>query len=141
MVAPTPLPAPQREGPRPVPARALSPLPTSATALPSSGLRLPAFIAFGVGGLSAGGAVVTGLVGSFRHDDPKLECGRYCERKPETDQTLAVTTRVLAGVAAASVSAGLVLLLASPKERPSFTPSLGVNVSGTKATAKAIWRF
>ncbi len=141
MVAP-PLQQPQREVPRRVPAPALSPLPASATA-PSlqSGLRLPAFIALGVGGLSAGGAVVTGIVGSFRHDDPKLDCGKYCGRRPETDKTLAVTTRVLAGVAAASVSVGLVLLLSSPKERPSFTPSLGVNVSGTKATAKAIWRF
>lgn len=103
-------------------------------------LRLPAFIALGVGGLSAGGAVVTGIVERNRQYDPKYDCAR-CDGDRTLDQKLALATKILAGVAAVGVSTGLVLLLTAPKEKPSFTPSLGVNVSGSKATAKATWKF
>jgi hypothetical protein len=106
---------------------------------PASPLRLPAFLALGVGGLTASGAVVAG-VASSTHSEAKLDCGSHCGAP--TDRTLSTTSKILTGVAAASVGVGLVLLLTAPhKERSSFAPSLGVGVSSTKATAKAIWTF
>jgi hypothetical protein len=107
---------------------------------PASPLRLPGFLALGVGGLTAGGAVVAGVAGSS-HADQKLDCGSHCGAP--TDRALSTTSKVLAGVAAASVGVGLVFLLTAPSraERPSFAPSLGLGVSATKATAKAVWTF
>ena len=85
--------------------------------------------------------MVTGIMGSERPYDPKRDCGEGC-RNRRTDEALEVTTKVLAGVAAVGISAGLVLLLASPRaEKPGVAPSLGLNVSTSKATAKAVWRF
>jgi hypothetical protein len=113
---------------------------------PSSSLkstwRLPAFIALGIGGLGAGGAIVTEIVGSGRHDDPKLDCGTHCGPGHDGDHSLALATKVLAGIGAAGVGTGLVLMLTSPrKEAPALTPSFKFNFSGTKVTAKAVWRF
>ena len=116
--------------------RAVPPAPRG----PASPLRLPAFLALGVGGLTASGAVVAGVASSSSHAEAKLDCGSHCGAP--TDRTLSTTSKILTGVAAASVGVGLVLLLTAPrKEGPSFTPSLGVGVSATKATAKAIWTF
>lgn len=107
---------------------------------PASPLRLPAFLALGLGGLTASGAVVAGVASSSSsHADPKLECGSHCGAP--TDRALSMTSKILTGVAAASVGVGLVLLLTPHKERPSFAPSLGVGISATKATAKATWTF
>jgi hypothetical protein len=141
-----PPPAPEPAAARPAPA-STTPSPQGVLAAPSPppslpsppklALRLPAFIALGVGGLSAGGAVVTGIMGSERPYDPKVDCAQ-CTHHP----ALATTTAVLTGVAAAGVSAGIVLFLAGPRtERPSFTPTIGVSLSSSKASAKAVWTF
>jgi hypothetical protein len=105
-------------------------------------LRLPAFIALGVGGLSAGGALVTGVAASAGRDhyDPKRDCGSRCESV--ADRNLTLTTKILAGVAAAGVGTGVVLLLTAPRtERPTLSPSLGIGVSTQKAVARATWQF
>ncbi len=114
----------------------------AAPPVPKRTWQLPAVIALGIGGLGAGGAVVTEIVGSGRHDDPKLDCGTHCGTSHD-EHSLALATKVLAGIGAAGVGAGLVLLLTSPKkeESPTLTPSIKFNFSGSKVTAKAVWRF
>lgn len=115
------------------------PVPAALQGRPS--LRLPAFIALGIGGLSAGGAVVTGIMERGRQYDPKYDCAG-CDGDRAMDNKLALATKVLAGVATVGVSTGLILLLTAPqREKPSFKPSLGVSVSGSKASAKATWNF
>lgn len=130
----------QQGGPRRNSSTVLSPHDAQSAPQTTPSLRLPAFIVLGVGGLSAGGAVVTGIVERNRQYDPKYDCAR-CDGDRALDQKLSLATKVLAGVAALGVSTGLVLLLTAPKEKGTFTPSLGVNVSGSKATAKVTWKF
>lgn len=135
--------APSEQGSaRPVPPAALLP---PVSSLPSSppkpALHLPAFIA-GMGSLGTGGAFGIGGAGSGRRDDPRLDCGARCFGYRDTSDALSLTTKVLSGVAAAGVGAGLVLLLAAPrKERAGFVPSLGISLSGSKATARVTWKF
>jgi hypothetical protein len=108
-----------------------------------SPFRLPAFIAFGVGGLSASGAIATGLIANGRYNDPS-NCSTHCtDSHTLSSRTLAVTSGILAGVAAAGIGAGVVLLLTKPAhaERNRLVPALRLKLSAEKAAAGAVWRF
>lgn len=105
--------------------------------------RLPAFIAFGVGGLGASGALATGLMASGRYNDP-ANCASQCdEGRAASSRTLAITSAVLTGVAAAGIGVGVVLLLANPahSERNRLVPALRLKLSAEKAAAGAVWKF
>lgn len=105
------------------------------------GVRIPAFVALSLGGLEAGGAVVTRLVANWPSADPKLSCVAHCS---EGSRTLETTSTILAGMAVASVGTGLVLALSDPgkaRKRLAMTPVLGMSVSSHKAAASALWRF
>lgn len=105
------------------------------------GMRLPTFIAFGLGGLSAGGAVATGFV-ARRGNDPS-SCDSRCTEHGVRQKALLLTTGVLTGMAAAGVSIGITLMLKAPKNptRDAIRPRFDLGLSGEKAVAKVGWVF
>ena len=137
-------PAEPPETVRPAPLAAVRNAPNALPARPTTllGLRLPAFIAFGVGGLSTGGAVATKLaaMSSAQNSD----CGASCsDARVARSKTLSATSTVLAGVAAAGIGTGIVLWLCSPadSERGGLAPALRFRVSTQKAVAGVVWKF
>jgi hypothetical protein len=105
------------------------------------GMRLPTFIAFGLGGLSAGGAVATGFV-ARRGNDPS-SCDSTCTEHGVRQKALLLTTGVLTGMAAAGVTIGITLMLKAPKNptRDAIRPRFDLGLSGEKAVAKVGWVF
>jgi hypothetical protein len=105
------------------------------------GLRLPTFIAFGLGGLSAGGALATS-VAATRGNDPN-SCDSRCTDRGVRQKALLVTTGVLTGMAAAGVGIGITLMLKAPKDpdRDAIRPRFDLGLSGEKAVAKVGWVF
>ena len=105
------------------------------------GLRLPTFIAFGLGGLSAGGALATS-VAATRGNDPN-SCDSRCTDRGVRQKALLVTTGVLTGMAAAGVGIGITLMLKAPKNpmRDAIRPRFDLGLSGEKAVAKVGWVF
>jgi hypothetical protein len=105
------------------------------------GLQLPAFLAFGLGSLSAGGAAFTGFA-ARRGNDP-ISCDSRCTEQAATQRRLLIATGVLTGVAAAGVGVGFTLMLKAPKDlrRDAIRPRLDLGLSGKKAVAKIGWVF
>jgi hypothetical protein len=105
------------------------------------GMRLPTFIAFGLGGLSAGGAVATGFA-ARRGNDPS-SCDSRCTEHGVRQRALLLTTGVLTGMAAAGVTIGITLMLKAPKSpsRDAIRPRFDLGLSGEKAVAKVGWVF
>jgi hypothetical protein len=125
------------------PARAAEPpsRETSRTTGPSVKLQLPTFIAFGLGGISAGGAVATGYI-ARRGNDP-ASCDSRCTERAVTQKRLLLTTGVLAGMAATGVGIGITLMLKAPRNprRDAIRPRFDLGLSGEKAVAKVGWVF
>jgi hypothetical protein len=105
------------------------------------GMRLPTFIAFGLGGLSAGGAVATGFAAT-RGNDPNT-CDSRCTEHGVRQRALLLTTGVLTGMAAAGVTIGITLMFKAPKNpaRDAIRPRFDLGLSGEKAVAKVGWVF
>ena len=122
--------------PRIAPLRTFTPAPREIMVL---GMRLPTFIAFGLGGMSAGGAVATGWAAT-RGNDPTT-CDSRCTEHGVRRRALLLTTGVLTGMAAAGVTIGFTLMLNAPKKRDAIRPRFDLGVSGTKAVAKVGWVF
>ncbi len=105
------------------------------------GIRLPAFIALSVGGLGAGGAVVTRIASNWPSTDLKGSCNGHCTDGAHTLQT---TSTILTGIAVAAAGTGVVLALSNPGHAPKHLaslPVLGMSVSASKAAASASWTF
>lgn len=105
------------------------------------GIRLPAFIALSVGGLGAGGAVVTRIAGNWPSADLKGGCSGHCNDGAHALQT---TSTILTGIAVAAAGTGVVLALSNPgqtRKRLASLPVLGMSVSPSKAAASASWTF
>lgn len=124
-------------------ARAATPLPSSTPRAPASRvkLRLPTFLAFGIGSLSAGGAVAAGAAAK-RSNDP-THCDSRCTERTVTQRRLLVATGVLTGMAAAGLGIGITLMLKAPKDpkREAIRPRLDLGLSSQKAVAKVGWVF
>jgi hypothetical protein len=105
------------------------------------GMRLPTFIAFGLSGLSVGGAVATGYAAT-RGNDPNT-CDSRCTEHGVRQRALLLTTGVLTGMAAAGVSIGLTLMFKAPKKpsRDAIYPRFDLGLTGQKAVAKVGWVF
>jgi hypothetical protein len=105
------------------------------------GVRLPTFIAFGLGGLSAGGALATSYAAT-RGNDPTT-CDSRCTERHVRQKALLVTTGVLTGMAAAGVGIGITLMVKAPKNpaRDAIRPRFDLGLSGQKAVAKVGWVF
>lgn len=130
---------PELAGPS-VPAPAALPAPSAAAQSSALlGVHLPEFIAFGLGGLGAGGAVVTRLAATAPYVDPKLSCNGRCA---DGSHRLGMTSTLLAGLAVGAVGTGVVLVLSEPaRERKPLAPVLKMSVSPSKAAASASWTF
>jgi hypothetical protein len=134
---------PRIDAPLPEPARHLPPASPANTPAsvngPTLGLRLPTFIAFGLGGLGAGGAVVARLAATTPYTDPKLGCNGRCA---DGSHTLGMTSTILAGLAVGALGTGVVLALSEPaREKKPLAPVLKMSVSPSKAAASASWAF
>lgn len=105
------------------------------------GMRLPTFIAFGLSGISAGGAVATGIAAT-RGNDPNT-CDSRCTEHGVRQRALLLTTGVLTGLAAAGLTVGFTFMLKAPSNptRDAIRPRLDFGVSDTKAVAKIGWVF
>jgi hypothetical protein len=105
------------------------------------GMRLPTFIAFGLSGLSVGGAVATGYAAT-RGNDPST-CDSRCTEHGVKRRALLLTTGVLTGMAAAGVTIGVTLMFKAPKKpsRHAISPRFDLGLSGQKAVAKVGWVF
>ncbi|HXK20209.1 MAG TPA: hypothetical protein VNG33_20495, partial [Polyangiaceae bacterium] len=126
----------------PAPAAATEPAPSSAQAEPN---RMPAFIALGVGGVLAGGAVVTGLIANSKYDDAKKSCSPGCtDSQLAGSRTFAVTSTVLTGGAVVGVGVGVALLLLTRSDGDSVgrtAPRFDVALGPQAAAASAAWSF
>jgi tetratricopeptide (TPR) repeat protein len=113
---------------------------------PAAPNRLPAYVAFGVGGAAAIGALVTGIVANGKFKDAEKTCKPNCSDSTVSSiKSMAVVSDILTGVAVAGVGVGAVLFFiakpASPEAGASLRPSIiaGTGPGGTKV--EATWRF
>ena len=111
---------------------------------PTHGSRLPAFIAFGIGGAALGGAVITGIIANADYHDAKSSCSPTCtDSELSSGRTLALTSTILTGVAIVGVGVGVTLLLTSGPDpaQTSLAPRLHLTGAPGAARADATWRF
>jgi len=131
--------------PAPTPAPAPATQPTNEPAAKAEPNRLPAFIALSVGGVLAGGAVVTGLIANSKYDDAKKSCSPRCsDSQLSGSRSLAVTSTVLTGGAVVGVGVGVVLLLLTRSDGDHLSrtaPLLDVALGPKAAAASAAWSF
>jgi hypothetical protein len=148
MPPPAPTPAPvASSAPAPAPiATAAPPAPPPQAPAPASGPnRAPAFIAFGVGGAAAIGAVVTGLVAKGKYDDADKQCKPSCSDDTVSSiKSMALVSDVLSGVAVVGVGVGTILLLTSGSSHETARgskPSIAGGVGPHGGRLEATWRF
>lgn len=105
------------------------------------GLRIPTLIAFGLSGLSAGGAVATNLMA--RHGNDPSTCDSCNEQGGARRGMLLVSSGILTGLAAVGVGVGITFMIKAPKDptREAIRPRFDVGLSGEKAVAKVGWNF
>jgi hypothetical protein len=101
-------------------------------------------IAFSVGAIGAGGAVLTGILANNEYQRAQSDCSPRCsDGELSTGRALALTSTVFTGVAVLGVAAGVTLLLL---EKPADTAAAGalalsVGPALGGARASAAWRF
>lgn len=110
--------------------------------------NVPAYVLLGLGGVAAGGAVLTGILAKGEYDDAKSTCSPRCSNDDvSAGKTLALTSTILTGVAVVSASIGAILLFtAEPaKEKAARAPkprwSVGFAPLRRGAAAGAGFRF
>lgn len=106
------------------------------------GLTIPTFVAYGLSGVSAGGAVITGFAAS-RGNEPSNCVDTRCTEHGVRQKALWITTGVLTGMAVAGLSFGVTFMIKA-KTSPShdsIKPRLDLGLSGEKAVAKIGWVF
>ena len=105
------------------------------------GLTIPTFVAYGLSGVSAGGAVLTGYA-AMRGNDPST-CDTRCTEHGVQRKALLVTTGVLTGMAVAGLSIGVTFMVKAQGRAPrdAVRPRLDLGISGERAVAKIGWVF
>jgi tetratricopeptide (TPR) repeat protein len=131
--------------PAPVVTTAPTAPPTPPSAPASAPNRAPAFIAFGVGGAAAIGAVVTGFVAKGKYDDADKQCKPTCsDDRVSSIKSMALISDVLSGVAVASIGVGAILFLTSGSSQETATgskPAIAGGVGPHGGRLEATWRF
>ncbi|MCA9639252.1 MAG: tetratricopeptide repeat protein [Polyangiaceae bacterium] len=158
-VEPAPKPQPEREPkaaakpppPAPKPEPKTSKVPVQDDGTTDAGPNVPAWILIGLGGLSAGGAVVTGLLAQSEYDTAKSDCSPTCtDDQLSTGRNMALTSTILTGVAVVGIGVGLTLLFTSSSSpqsasrvpaKPSAFPQVFVGASTAGGAFDARWRF
>jgi len=133
-------PAPQPAASPPAPG-------TPPPAEPAKPNRIPAYVAFGVGGAGLLTAVITGLVANGEYQSAKDECSPNCsDDDVATGRTLALVSTITTGLAVIGAGVGITLLLTEPDTTTGTgtTPagasvSLGIAPEGVRGSAS--WRF
>ncbi len=114
---------------------------------PPSGNRVPAYVLFGVGGLTGIGAGITGLLAKKEHDDAEKTCAPNCSNSDvSTGKAMAWTSTALTGVAIVSVGVGAALFFtmgssSAASEQSKARPRLQVGFGPRSVGAQAKWRF
>jgi hypothetical protein len=108
--------------------------------------RVPAYVAFGVGGAAAIGAVVTGVVASGKFSDAEKQCKPSCpDGTVDSIKSTALVSDILTGVAIAGVGVGAVLFFtarsAGSEPAAGLRPSLAGGVGPSGGKFEATWRF
>ncbi len=91
--------------------------PPPATAVPppnddSGDSNVAALVVLAIGGVAAGGAVLTGVLASGEYDDARSSCSPGCtDSQLSTGRSMALTSTVLTGVAIVGVAVGATMLL------------------------------
>lgn len=114
---PTPAPPPPQAAPAPPPP---APPPAPPPERPS---YLPAYIAFGVGGVGALTAVVTGLMANGKYERAKDRCSPNCtDAEVSSAKTMAIISTIATGVAVVGAGVGVTLLLTSSSSTSATAP-------------------
>jgi tetratricopeptide (TPR) repeat protein len=135
-------PAPTPTAPPPPTASVMPPAPPPPTGSPKRG---PAYIALGVGGAAAVGALVTGLVANGKFKDAEKNCKPNCsDDKVSSIKSMALVSDVLTAAAVVGVGVGAVLFFtAKPSDEPaaSVKPTLRAGVGPGGGNLEATWHF
>jgi tetratricopeptide (TPR) repeat protein len=144
--APSPLPPAAVAAPPPPPPPPPPPAPPAPTPAPENNEgrsidRTPAYIAFGIGGAAALGAVVTGIMANSEYQSAKEDCSPACtDAELSSGRTLATVSTIATGVAVVGAGFGLVLWLSgSSSETARQTPSVRVAIE--RGGPRAEYRF
>jgi tetratricopeptide (TPR) repeat protein len=137
---PAPPPAPPPPPPPPEPP---APAPAKAPAPASGKSKLPAFIAFGIGGAGAVTAVVTGILANSEYRNAEDECSPRCsDEQVATGKTLAWVSTIATGVAVVGAGVGITLFLTSSGDGAAATaPTIRVGFGASGPSAEARLRF
>jgi len=141
--APATSPAPAAVPPPPLavtPAPAPSPPPPPARA-PN---HVPAYIAFGVGGVGLITAVVTGIVANGKYQDAKDSCSPHCtDAELSSAKSLALVSTIATGIAVIGAGVGITLFVTSSSGKSATTtqPSVRLAFGATGASATASLGF
>ena len=144
--APASTPPPPTSTPAATPAPAPSSPPPSPAAEARPPNRIPAYIALSIGGLSAAGAVLTGVLAQSEYSNAEDECKPNCsDDQLSTGRTMALTSTILTGVAVVGVGIGAALLFTGGSE-PEPVPAAGVprvfvGIGPRGGGAQASWSF
>ncbi len=100
--------------------------------------RVPAYVAFGAGGLAGIGAVITGLMAQSEYDELESSCGGTCtDDETSGGKSLALTSTILTGLAVVGVGVGVVLWSSeSSSEAPAPQASLRLHLGGAGAVVR-----
>jgi hypothetical protein len=133
--------APAAPAAAPPPPPAAPPAPESAPA-PN---RIPAYVAFGVGGAGVVAAVITGLIANGEYQSNKDACSPNCsDDEVSTGRTMALVSTIATGVAVVGAGVGLTLILMEPGAtattgssgaRPGASVSFGLAGDGVRGSA------
>jgi Tetratricopeptide repeat len=110
--------------------------------------NVPAYVLLGIGGVTAAGAIITGVLAKGEYDSKKDSCSPHCSSDDvSSGKTLALTSTVLTGVAVVSASIGAVLLFtnSSSQEKAAKKPparwAVGFSPTRGGAAASAAFTF
>jgi hypothetical protein len=104
----------------------------------------PAYVLFSVAGVSAAGALLTGVFANTEYRELERRCAPACSDADVANaRTLADLSTVLAAAAVGSAALGVVFWLSTPDETEQPAPNLGVGVrvQPAGAAAEARWAF
>jgi hypothetical protein len=120
---------------------------------PEEKTNIPAYVLLGLGAVTAGGAVLTGILAKKEYDDAEGSCAPNCaDDDLQSGRTLSLTSTILTGVAIVSASVGAVLLFTSKPAaqdarrtkrtpRSAYVPRVFLGVAPGSAVGAANWAF
>jgi tetratricopeptide (TPR) repeat protein len=118
--------------------------PAQKASLPAN--RAPAYVAFGIGGAAAIGAVITGIAAQARFNKAKSQCKPDCSLdEVKAIESLALASDIFTGLAVAGAGVGAVLFFTA-KPRTSETgfmtaPAVRASAGPGGARVEAAWGF